>query len=464
MNAPGYSSLGLGLGLALALGVACGSEGTEAPDAPEGRTRAPSPAAADRSGAMEGMSEMRMASADTIRVTARQAALAGVTFAIAREAPLRRTVRAVGMAVPDERALGTVNARVMGWVETLFMNETGRFVQKGEPLLELYAPDLVTAQEELLLARELAGVSGGDELVAAARRRLELWGISDDQIAELERTGVVRRTLTLRSPYTGHVVEKDVIEGAMIRPGDRLFEIADLSTVWIEPAIFEADIPGIRVGQSAEVSFDALPAQSYTGRVTFIHPTLDARTRTLKVRVEVPNPGFTIKPMMYATVRVRTTGPRGVLVPLTAVLPTGEADLAFVLRGGDIVPTEVVVGARGDTSITVADGLASGDTVVASATFLFDSESNLAAAMKGIMLDMGMGLDMGGMPMDESRDMQDMQEMQEMQQDGEPRDSMQDGERQDGMGEGETAPGARPGQGASLPPDTGTPHREGGRR
>jgi RND family efflux transporter MFP subunit len=348
---------------------------------------------------MEGSEGMAMEAGGPFRVTARQVALAGATFAVAREGPLERTIRAVAMAVPNERALGVVNARVMGWVEKLHVNETGRWVREGEPLLELYSPDLVTAQEELLLARSFAAEAGAESLLTAARRRLKLWNISDDQIAELERTGEVRRTLTLRSAYTGHVLEKHVIEGQMVRPGDKLFKIADLSTLWIEPAIFEQDISWVRAGAPAAITFDALPAHTFEGRVTFTYPTLDALTRTLKVRVEIRNHDFLLKPNMYGTVRIRSTGPRGVLVPLTAVLPTGERDLAFVIRSGKVTPSEVVVANRGDGEVLVTRGVAVGDTVVASATFLFDSESNLAAAMKGIMLNMGMGLDMGGMQM-----------------------------------------------------------------
>jgi Cu(I)/Ag(I) efflux system membrane fusion protein len=347
-----------------------------------------------------GMGGMNMGADGPIRITARQAALAGVTFAIAREAPVERTVRAVAMAVPNERGLGIVNARVSGWVEELHANETGRLVRAGEPLLELYAPELVTAQEELLLAQRLARTAGGDSLVAAARRRLALWDIAEEEIVATETSGEVRRRLTIRSPYPGHILEKHVIEGQMVRAGDRLFKIADLSTIWIEPAIFENDIPLVRVGQRARVTFDALPGHLFEGRVTFISPELDRHTRTLKVRVEVPNRRFLIKPMMYGAVRITADGPRGITVPLGAVLPTGTRDLAFVVRQGGVIPTEVVVGTRGDSTVLVAHGLASGDMVVASATFLFDSESQLAAAMAGIMLNMGMGLDMGGMQME----------------------------------------------------------------
>ncbi|MFV1988684.1 MAG: efflux RND transporter periplasmic adaptor subunit [Gemmatimonadota bacterium] len=335
----------------------------------------------------------------SIRITSRQASLAGVTFAVAREAPLTRTVRAVATVVPDERRLGVVNARVDGWVERLYVEETGRWIAAGEALLELYAPDLVTAQEELLLAMRLRGTAAGDSLVAAARRRLAYWEISDEQIARLEETGVVRRTLTLRSPFPGHVLEKHVIEGQRIRAGEDLFRVADLSNIWIEPAIFERDLPLIHVGQRAEVTFEALPGERFEGRLTFIHPVLSERTRTVRVRLELPNPGVRIKPMMYGTVRIEASAPPAVVVPLTAVLPTGDRDLAFVVRGDRVVPQEVTVGDRGDTEVTVLEGIAVGDTVVASATFLFDSESSLAAAMQGIMLNMGMGLDMGGMDM-----------------------------------------------------------------
>ncbi|MGH7607614.1 MAG: efflux RND transporter periplasmic adaptor subunit, partial [Gemmatimonadales bacterium] len=225
---------------------------------------------------MEGMPGMGV-EGDPIRITARQAALTGVTFAVAREGASERTVRAVAMAVPNERGMAIVNARVSGWVEELHANETGRLVRAGEPLFELYAPELVTAQEELLLAKRLRGA---DSLVAAARRRLTLWNIADEDIAEIERTGQVRRRLVIRSPARGYILEKNVLEGQMVAAGAPLFKIADLSTIWIEPAIFESDIALVRVGQPAEVTFDALPGHLFQGRVTFVYPELDMRTRT----------------------------------------------------------------------------------------------------------------------------------------------------------------------------------------
>ena len=326
-----------------------------------------------------------------MRITGRQASLAGVSFAVVREADLDRTVRAVATVVPDEGRMGIVNARVGGWIELLYADETGRHVQAGEPLFELYAPDLLNAQEELLLARRLGDVQGADSMVVGVRRRLALWGIADSLITEIERTGVVRETLTIFSPFSGHILDKFVLEGERIEAGQDLYRIADLSSVWIEPEIFEQDVDLVAVGQPAEVTLDARPGRPYQGLVSFIYPTLEADTRTLRVRIEVPNPTGDIKPMMYATVRIRARTPRGIIVPLTAVLPTGDRDLAFVVRGGGIVSAPVTVGMRGDSTLLVTDGLAVGDTVVASATFLFDSESSLAAAMAG--------MDMGGMDM-----------------------------------------------------------------
>jgi Cu(I)/Ag(I) efflux system membrane fusion protein len=348
-----------------------------------------------------------------LEITASQAQLAGVTIAIATRAATERTIRAFAEVVPDERLLGEVNARVDGWVERLLLNETGRLVQAGEPLFEIYAPVVVATQEELLLAKRLGPGSGNDSLVVAARRRLELWNIDSSTVAAIEASGRPRRRLPIHSPYTGHVVEKYIIEGQMVHPGDRLFRIADLSTVWVEPAIFERDLQFVAVGQPAEVRLDAFPGEVFYGRVTFVQPVLDRRTRTVRMRVEIPNPDYRLKPMMYATVTLRTRGVPGVTVPLTAVLPTGEQNLAFVFRDGGIVPTPVEVGSRGDSVLTIMSGVAVGDTLVASATFLFDSESSLAAAMQGLMLNMGMGLDMGGMDMGDT-DMEGESEMGDM--------------------------------------------------
>jgi multidrug efflux pump subunit AcrA (membrane-fusion protein) len=291
-----------------------------------------------------------------------------------------------------------VNARVNGWVERLYADYMGKRVARGDPLLALYSPELVSAQEEYLLARRLRD----DTLMATARRRLALWDIPEDQIDSLDARGTPSRTLLLRAPRDGQIVEKMVIEGQAVSAGTNLFLIADPRVLWADLAIFEQDAPAVRVGTPAVVLVDAIPGRTFRGRVTFIHPELDDKTRTLTARVEVDNAAGELRPGMYAAARLAARARRAVSVPLTAVLPTGTQDLVFVNRGdGRFVPRDVKVGLRGDSLVEIVEGLNTGEEVVASATFLFDSESNLAAAMAGIMLQMGMGLDMGGMRMEQ---------------------------------------------------------------
>jgi multidrug efflux pump subunit AcrA (membrane-fusion protein) len=352
---------------------------------------------------MAGMPGMPAAGADTsgggggVPLDRAEAARLGITFARAAERPVRSSVRAVGILKYAEPSLVYVNARVGGWVERLYADYVGKRVERGDPLLALYSPDLVSAQEEYLLARRLKD----DTLAASARRRLELWDIPSDQIDTLEARGAVTRTLTLRAPRTGEITEKLVIEGQAVKAGDNLFQIADRSVLWVDLAIFEQDAQAVRVGMAATVTVDALSGRTFRGRVTFIYPQLDEKTRTLTARLEVQNAGRELRPGMYGAAELVTTrggGRRTVSVPLTAVLPTGTKDIVFVNRGdGRFLPREVRVGQRGDSLVEIVEGLKPGDEVVASATFLLDSEANLAAAIQGIMLQMGMGLNMGSM-------------------------------------------------------------------
>ncbi|HYS21134.1 MAG TPA: efflux RND transporter periplasmic adaptor subunit [Gemmatimonadales bacterium] len=345
---------------------------------------------------MPGRPGIPPAGADTsgVPVNRTDAERLGITFARATERPVRSSLRAVGILKYAEPNLVYVNARVGGWVEQLFADYVGKRVQQGEPLLALYSPDLVSAQEEYLLARRLKD----DTLAASSRRRLALWDIPPDQIDSLETRGSVTRTLLLRAARSGEVTEKMVIEGQAVRAGDNLFQIADARVLWVDVAIFEQDAAAVRVGTAATITVDALPGRTFRGSVTFIYPQLDQKTRTLTARVAVENGDRAMRPGMYATAELATTGRRGVTVPLEAVLPTGTKDLVFVNRGdGRFLPREVRVGLRGDSLLEIVEGLKPGDEVVASATFLLDSESNLAAAIQGLMLQMGMGLNMGGM-------------------------------------------------------------------
>lgn len=311
--------------------------------------------------------------------------------AVAESRDLVREVRLAGRVVPAETGLHVVTARVDGYVERLLVDYTGRAVRAGEPLLELYSPELVAAQEELLLALRLrAGLAAGeaaqnaDSLVAAARRRLDLWDIDADQVAMVERHGQVHRTLTLRAPADGTVLEKSVVQGQSVMAGATLFRIADLSRVWLEADVFETDLAAVRVGQHAEVEVDALPGESLHGVVSFVLPTVDPEARTGRVRLELRD--ARLRPGMFGRAAIQSSlGRRGVVVPRQAALATGARELVFVVdSAGRSAPREVTLGSALDSVIEVRRGLAAGERVVAAAAFLLDAEQNLDAAMAGM--------------------------------------------------------------------------------
>ncbi len=338
----------------------------------------------------------RTADSTGVRIDRAAASRFGITFARAAERPVRRQIRLVGTLVYAEPRQTYVNARVAGWVERLFADYVGKRVSRGGALLSIYSPDLLSAQEEYLAAKRL----GDSSLISASRRRLALWDTPEDQIAELDRTGSAQRTVILRAPLSGEIAEKMVIQGQAVQAGDNLFLIADRSVLWVDVAVFEMDAKLVRVGTPVTVTVEGLPNRAWSASVTFIYPTVDEKTRTLTARVEVPNRDGALRPGMYGTAEVTPSAMKAVSVPLEAVLPTGTQNLVFVNRGdGQFMPRAVQVGARGDSLIEIVEGLRPGDEVVASATYLLDSESNLASAMQGLMLQMGMGLNMGGMQM-----------------------------------------------------------------
>jgi Cu(I)/Ag(I) efflux system membrane fusion protein len=324
------------------------------------------------------------------------AARLGITFARAAMRPVGRGTRVAGTLTYAEPRREYVNARVMGWVEELYADYLGKPVRKGEPLLALYSPELVSAQEELLSALRL----GDSTLAAAARRRLALWNVSDDQISDIERSGTAKRRIVLRAPRSGELAEKMVTEGQSVQAGDNLFLVAERTVLWVDLAVFEGDARALRLGTPVSLTTDAVPGRSFRGKVSFIQPRVDEKSRTLTARVEVPNPEGTLRPGMFAMAELSPAAAERLSVPITAVLPTGTRELVFVNRGdGAFLPREVQTGARGDSLVEIVGGLKPGDEVVASATYLLDSETNLGAAMQGLMLQMGMGLDMGGMEM-----------------------------------------------------------------
>ncbi|MGE5926506.1 MAG: efflux RND transporter periplasmic adaptor subunit [Gemmatimonadota bacterium] len=318
----------------------------------------------------------------------------GVTFAAVERAALDREVRTVAQVTFDETRVRAIAPLVEGWVERLSVDFTGQVVRPGDPLFTIYSPMIVAAQEELLLARKLAGdVAGGTagaargaaDLLDAARRRLRYWGVADREIRDIEASGDVRRTVTLRSPYGGVVIEKGVVAGQRVMPGDVAYRIADLSRIWLEGEVFERDLPAVRLGLPVRAEFTALPGEARSGRVTYIYPTVDPETRTARIRVELANPGLALKPGMYATIRFAAPSEPVLSVPRSAVLSTGERHLVF-LRGdaGQFIPRLVTLGLATDERVTVLSGVAAGDTVVASGTFLVDAESNLGTLMGGM--------------------------------------------------------------------------------
>lgn len=362
----------------------------------------------------ESMAGMEKGDEGSIRLTIDQIRTFGVTFGTAEVRPLERTIRAVGFVDFDETRMAYVAPKFGGYVERLYVDFTGKPVSRGQPLLEIYSPELVSAQEEFLLARRLgekignSGVEGVSEettdLLESAKRRLRYWDISDAQIEQVMRSGQVQKTMTLHAPVSGIVMEKNVFQGQAIRPGENLYMIADLSEVWIEAELFESDVALIEEGMSAEISIAAYPDQTFQGRVEYVYPTLQEKTRSMKARVALPNANGRLKPGMYATVGLKKDLGAILSVPSSAVLQTGEKTIAFVdLGGGRLSPREVDLGQAGAEYVEVLKGMDSGERVVTSAQFLLDSESNLAEVMRAMMAQMNLSdtenMEMEGMDM-----------------------------------------------------------------
>jgi RND family efflux transporter MFP subunit len=321
--------------------------------------------------------------------------LIGVRYGEVALQPVARTIRAVARLAYDETRIARIHSKVEGWIDRVYVDFTGMLVEKNRPLLSVYSPDLVATQDEYLLAlqaRDKLGRSsfkevaeGANSLLDAARRRLELWDISDQQIAEVEKTRQPIQALTLYSPVSGFVITRNAYEKQRITPETELYSIADLSTVWALTDFYEYEIHDVRVGQAVTLTLPSFPGRGFRGTVDYIYPQLDGSTRTLKVRAEFPNPDFALKPDMYANVDLKIDyGPR-LVIPQEAVLNSGTEQRVFVaLDGGYFEPRKVQLGDNVDDRVIVLSGLKAGERVVTSGNFLIDSESNLKTAASGM--------------------------------------------------------------------------------
>lgn len=319
----------------------------------------------------------------------------GVRTEAAAMRELSQSLRALGTIQVDERAQRTVSARFEGWIQRLYVNATGEFVRRGQVLMDIYSPDLVAAQQEYIVAtRGLEALKDASpeiqanmrNLVEGSLQRLRNWDIADEELAQLRAEGKPRNAVTLRAPASGVVLEKPSVQGMRFMPGDVLYKIADLSSVWLLADVFERDLGMVRLGQSAKVRVNAYPETVIEGKVAFVYPTVTAETRTAKVRVELRNPGQLLKPAMYASVELSGSGgkTKRLAVPDSSVLDSGARQIVLVRRGeGLFEPRDVKLGMRGDGYVEVLEGVKDGEAVVVGANFLIDAESNLKAAIAG---------------------------------------------------------------------------------
>lgn len=322
--------------------------------------------------------------------------------------PIQKTIRTVGRIEIDERNQATVNTKIEGWIEKLYVDYTGRYVKKGEPLAEIFSPELLATQQEFINTKKWAAkqaipttqaghnhdakadtpepVSVMKQMLEkdatvtleAARQRLRLWDISEMQIKKIEETGQPVRTLTLYSPVSGYITQKMAIQGMKVMPGEKLFDVADLSHIWIVADIYEYELSAVRVGQPVKITLSYFPGQEWASRIDFIYPVFSAETRTAKVRLTLPNPGGALKPQMFTNVEIRIDMGRKLMIPDSAVMDTGKGQVVYVDRGnGFFEPREIRTGLRADGAVEVLRGLKTGEKVASSANFLIDSEAQL---------------------------------------------------------------------------------------
>ena len=317
--------------------------------------------------------------------------LIGVRTTEVRREMLVRDLHTTGQITADETKIAHIHVKVNGFIERVFVDYIGQLVKKGQPLFTLYSPDLVSTQEEYLIAKRgqktlgnspFAEVAQGSvSLLRSTRERLKLWDISDQQINKLDETGEVSRTLTFYSPISGFVMDRKAFPQTSVTPDTELYTVSNLSSVWVNADIFEYEVPFVRIGQHAEMQLSYYPGKIWNGRVSFIYPTVDPTTRTVKARLEFPNPNFQLKPQMFADVQLKINYGNQILVPQEAVLDSGKEQRVFVSRtDGYFEPRQITTGAKLDGKVVVLSGLKAGETVVSSGNFLIDSESRLKSS------------------------------------------------------------------------------------
>lgn len=319
-----------------------------------------------------------------VQISAQRQQLIGIKTAVAAAKPIHRLIRAVGRVDYAEPRLSYVNLKYDGWVEKLYVDSTGRPVRKGEPLFDLYSPDLVAAEQEYLIALKAGATLGeSSSILKSAREKLKLWNVTDAQIEELGKSGETKKTLTVYSPGAGIVVEKSIIQGQKIMAGENLFKIADLSRVWIIGEVYEYELPFIKPGQDVMVSLSYYPGEVFEGKIAYIYPYLKPETRTDQIRIEAANPGLKLKPEMFANLEIHVDYGVKLTVPADAVVDAGGGvKIVFVaLADGYFEPREVKLGVRGEDLYEVLGGVSEGESLVTSANFLVDSESSLKAAL-----------------------------------------------------------------------------------
>ncbi len=341
-----------------------------------------------------GEDEDQPGSSGLIKVSTEKVQKLGVRSELAQLRSLDKTVRAAGRIEADERRIYTISPKFEGYVERLHVSVTGQAVGKGQPLFEVYSPELVSAQREYAIAAqgveslkdsESVAQSGMQQLADSSLQRLKNWDISEEQVKALSRSGEARRTLTLRSPVSGIVTEKKAQQGMRFMPGEALYQVADLSSVWVIADVFEQDIGLVKTGTKATLRINAYPDRMFEGRVSYVYPTLNATTRTVPVRIELANPGLLLKPSMFAQVELSASARGNVIsVPISAVIDSGTRQIVLIKQGeGRFAPRAVKLGARSEQYVEVIEGVKEGEAVVVTANFLIDAESNLKAAVSG---------------------------------------------------------------------------------